>query len=69
MEKGLEKVCEERDDLRVQVEAQSRECVHLIQTRERLEADLALSHEKVHTSRLEVHPSVSLGGSKARGKT
>ncbi|XP_055364326.1 coiled-coil domain-containing protein 18-like isoform X2 [Betta splendens] len=53
-EKDLEKGCEERDELRVQLEAQSRECVLLIQTRERLEADLALSRERVHTSRLEV---------------
>lgn len=58
-EKDLEKLCEERDELKVKMECQSRECVHLNQTREGLEADLALSHEKLHTLHLEVHLSVS----------
>ncbi|XP_026217276.1 myosin-2 heavy chain-like isoform X2 [Anabas testudineus] len=53
-EKDLEKLCEERDELKVKMDSQSRECVHLNQTRERLEEDLALSHEKLHTSHLEV---------------
>ncbi|XP_044196214.1 trichohyalin-like isoform X2 [Thunnus albacares] len=53
-EKDLEKIREERDELRAQMEDRSRECVHLNQTKERLEADLALSHEKLHTSHLEV---------------
>ncbi|XP_019942742.2 polyamine-modulated factor 1-binding protein 1 isoform X1 [Paralichthys olivaceus] len=46
-EKDLEKLYQERDE-------QSRECVRLNQTKERLEADLALSHEKLHGSHLEV---------------
>ncbi|KAK2859353.1 hypothetical protein Q5P01_003973 [Channa striata] len=53
-EKELGKLCEERDVLRAKMEDQSRECVHLNQTRERLEADLAVSHEKMHTLHLEV---------------
>ncbi|CAK6951863.1 LOW QUALITY PROTEIN: myosin-11-like [Scomber scombrus] len=53
-ETALEKLCEERDELRAQMEDKSRECVHINQTKERLEADLALSHEKLHTSHLEV---------------
>ncbi|KAM7370028.1 hypothetical protein PAMP_011314 [Pampus punctatissimus] len=53
-EKCLKKLCEERDELRAQMEDRSKECVHLNQTKERLEADLALSHEKLHTSHLEV---------------
>ncbi|XP_045921525.1 putative uncharacterized protein MYH16 [Micropterus dolomieu] len=53
-EEALEKQCEERDVLRAKMEDRSREFVHLNQTKERLEADLALSHEKLHTSHLEV---------------
>ncbi|XP_042366821.1 myosin-9-like [Plectropomus leopardus] len=51
---ALEKLCKERDELRSKTEDQSREFVHINQTKERLEADLALSHEKLHTSHLEV---------------
>lgn len=54
-EKALQKLCEEKDELRAKMDDQSRECVHLKQTQERLEADLALSHEKLHTLHLEVH--------------
>ncbi|XP_032360070.1 trichohyalin [Etheostoma spectabile] len=53
-EKALEKLSEERDELRAKMKDQSRESVHLNQTKGRLEADLALSHEKLHTSHLEV---------------
>ncbi|XP_034718266.1 trichohyalin-like [Etheostoma cragini] len=53
-EKALEKLSKERDELRAKMKDQSRESVHLSQTKERLEADLALSHEKLHTSHLEV---------------
>ncbi|XP_033988117.1 trichohyalin-like isoform X2 [Trematomus bernacchii] len=53
-DKALEELCEEREKLRAKMEDRSRECVHLHQTKERLEADLALSHEKIHTSHLEV---------------
>ncbi|KAF3836028.1 hypothetical protein F7725_028586 [Dissostichus mawsoni] len=53
-DKALEELCEEREELRAKMEDRSRECVHLHQTRERLEADLALSHEKIHNSHLEV---------------
>ncbi|XP_035512531.1 nuclear mitotic apparatus protein 1-like [Morone saxatilis] len=53
-EKASEKLCEERDKLIAKMEDRGRECVHLHQTKERLEADLALSHEKLHTSHLEV---------------
>ncbi|XP_044032799.1 golgin subfamily A member 6-like protein 22 isoform X3 [Siniperca chuatsi] len=53
-EEALEKQCEERDELRAKMEDRSREFVHLNQTKERLEADLAVSHEKLHTSHLEV---------------
>ncbi|TMS08853.1 hypothetical protein E3U43_014400 [Larimichthys crocea] len=53
-ETALEKLCKERDELRAKMEDRGRECVHLNQTKERLEADLALSHEKLHTSHLEV---------------
>ncbi|XP_034416628.1 early endosome antigen 1-like [Cyclopterus lumpus] len=53
-EKALEKVSEERDELRAKMEDRSREFVHVNQTKERLEADLALSHEKGHTLHLEV---------------
>ncbi|XP_035855740.1 nuclear mitotic apparatus protein 1-like isoform X2 [Sander lucioperca] len=53
-EKALEKLSEERDELRAKMEDRSRESLHLNQTKERLEADLALSHEKLHTSHLEV---------------
>lgn len=59
-ETALEKLCKERDELRAKMEDRGRECVHLNQTKERLEADLALSHEKLHTSHLEVHLSLSL---------
>lgn len=58
-EKALEGLCEERDDLRAKMEDRGRECVHLNQTKGRLEADLALSHQKLHTSHLEVHVSLS----------
>ncbi|XP_078137178.1 uncharacterized protein LOC144537376 isoform X1 [Sander vitreus] len=53
-EKALEKLSEERDELRAKMEDRSRESLHLNQTKEGLEADLALSHEKLHTSHLEV---------------
>ncbi|TDG97162.1 hypothetical protein EPR50_G00223230 [Perca flavescens] len=53
-EKALEKLSEERDELRAKMEDRRRESVQLNQTKERLEADLALSHEKLHTSHLEV---------------
>ncbi|XP_034428943.1 golgin subfamily A member 6-like protein 22 isoform X2 [Hippoglossus hippoglossus] len=53
-EKDLEKLYQEKDELRAKMEEQSRECVRLNQTKERLEADLALSHEKLHGSHLEV---------------
>ncbi|CAB1446108.1 unnamed protein product [Pleuronectes platessa] len=53
-EKDLEKLHQERDELRAKMEEQSSECVRLNQTKERLEADLALSHEKFHGSHLEV---------------
>nr|XP_020462135.1 golgin subfamily A member 6-like protein 22 [Monopterus albus] len=53
-EKDLEKLCEERDELRAKMEDQSRQCVHLNHTREQLEADAARSHEKLHTTHLEV---------------
>ncbi|XP_071341553.1 early endosome antigen 1-like isoform X2 [Trachinotus anak] len=53
-EKDLEKLHQERDELRAKMDDQSKECVHLTQTKERLEADLALSHEKLHISHLEV---------------
>ncbi|XP_058501386.1 golgin subfamily A member 6-like protein 22 isoform X1 [Solea solea] len=53
-DKDLEKLYQVRDELRAKMEVQSRECVHLNQTKERLEADLALSHEKLHISHLEV---------------
>ncbi|XP_040922251.1 golgin subfamily A member 6-like protein 22 [Toxotes jaculatrix] len=53
-QKDLEKLYQERDELRAKMEDQGRECVHLNQTKERLEADLALSHEKLHISHLEV---------------
>ncbi|KAL3040959.1 hypothetical protein OYC64_011857 [Pagothenia borchgrevinki] len=52
--KQLSECQEEREKLRAKMEDRSRECVHLHQTKERLEADLALSHEKIHTSHLEV---------------
>ncbi|CAJ1082362.1 trichohyalin-like [Xyrichtys novacula] len=53
-EKALQKLCEEKDELRAKTDDRGRECVHLKQTQERLEADLALSHEKLHTLHLEV---------------
>nr|XP_046227148.1 myosin-2 heavy chain-like isoform X2 [Scatophagus argus] len=53
-ETALEKLCEERDELRAKMEDWGREFVDLSQTKERLEADLALCHEKLHTSHLEV---------------
>ncbi|XP_059183424.1 myosin-10-like [Centropristis striata] len=53
-EKALEQLSEKRDELRAKMEDRSRESVHLNQTKERLEADLALSHEKLHTSHLEI---------------
>ncbi|XP_053269035.1 myosin-13 [Pleuronectes platessa] len=53
-EKDLEKLHQERDELRAKMEEQSSECVRLNQTKERLEADLALSHEKLHGSHLEM---------------
>ncbi|KAG7236975.1 hypothetical protein INR49_032906 [Caranx melampygus] len=53
-EKHLEKLHQQRDELRAKMEDQSKECVHLTQTKERLGADLALSHEKLHISHLEV---------------
>lgn len=59
-EKDLEKQHQERDELRAKMEEQSRECVHLNQTKERLEADLAESHEKLRIAHLEVHLSLWL---------
>uniref|UniRef100_UPI0037E8A553 myosin heavy chain, skeletal muscle-like n=1 Tax=Semicossyphus pulcher TaxID=241346 RepID=UPI0037E8A553 len=53
-DKASQKLREERDELRAKMDDRSRECVHLNQTQERLEADLALSHEKLHTLHLEV---------------
>ncbi|XP_034562890.1 trichohyalin-like [Notolabrus celidotus] len=53
-ERALQKLCEEKDELRAKMDDRSRECVHLKQAQERLEADLALSHEKLHTLHLEV---------------
>ncbi|XP_029313140.1 polyamine-modulated factor 1-binding protein 1 isoform X4 [Cottoperca gobio] len=53
-EKASGEVCEERDELRAKMDDRSRECVHLNQTKDRLEADLAVSHEKLHTLHLEV---------------
>ncbi|XP_075936871.1 uncharacterized protein LOC142937701 [Anarhichas minor] len=53
-EEALEKVSEDSDELRAKMDDRSREFVHVNQTKERLEADLALSHEKVHTLHLEV---------------
>ncbi|KAG7526686.1 hypothetical protein JOB18_043903 [Solea senegalensis] len=53
-DEDLEKLYQVRDEFRAKMEEQSRECVHLNQAKERLEADLALSHEKLHISHLEV---------------
>ncbi|XP_005471781.1 myosin-9 isoform X2 [Oreochromis niloticus] len=53
-DRSLEKLREERDELRVLMEDRSRECAHLDRSKAKLEADLALSHEKLHTSHLEV---------------
>ncbi|XP_068438028.1 trichohyalin-like isoform X2 [Clinocottus analis] len=53
-EKALEEVSEERDELRAKMEDRSRASVHANRTKDRLEADLSLSHEKVHTLHLEV---------------
>ncbi|XP_029978575.1 early endosome antigen 1-like [Sphaeramia orbicularis] len=53
-ETSLKKLCEEKDELIARMEDRDREFVHLNQTKERLEADLALSHEKLQTSHLEV---------------
>ncbi|XP_026148611.1 myosin-10 isoform X2 [Mastacembelus armatus] len=53
-EKALEKLHKESDELKTKMEDQNRACVHLNQTRERMEADLALSHEKLNTLHLEV---------------
>uniref|UniRef100_UPI003AAB46B8 uncharacterized protein n=1 Tax=Centroberyx gerrardi TaxID=166262 RepID=UPI003AAB46B8 len=53
-ESVLERLREERDELRAKMEERSRECVGLSQTKERLETDLALSHEKHHNAHLEV---------------
>uniref|UniRef100_A0AAQ5WWK2 Uncharacterized protein n=1 Tax=Amphiprion ocellaris TaxID=80972 RepID=A0AAQ5WWK2_AMPOC len=53
-EKALEKLREETSEQRAKMEDHSRECAHLNQTKDRLEADLALSHKKLHTSHLEV---------------
>ncbi|XP_028289332.1 golgin subfamily A member 6-like protein 22 [Parambassis ranga] len=53
-EEDLEKLCKERDELKANIKDQSRERVHLSQTKDRLEADLAVIHQKLHTSHLEV---------------
>ncbi|XP_071402913.1 trichohyalin-like [Centroberyx affinis] len=53
-ESVLARLRKERDELRAKMEERSRECVGLSQTKERLETDLALSHEKHHTAHLEV---------------
>ncbi|XP_004546577.3 uncharacterized protein LOC101464292 [Maylandia zebra] len=52
-DRSLEKLREERDELRILMEDQSKECAHLDRSKAKLEADLALSH-KLHTSHLEV---------------
>ncbi|XP_039900187.1 golgin subfamily A member 6-like protein 6 isoform X3 [Simochromis diagramma] len=52
-DRSLEKLREERDELRVLMEDRSKECAHLDRSKAKLEADLALSH-KLHTSHLEV---------------
>ncbi|XP_041824608.1 median body protein-like isoform X2 [Melanotaenia boesemani] len=51
---SLAKLHDEKDELRAKTEDQSRECVHLNQIKEKLEAELALCREKLHTSHLEV---------------
>lgn len=53
-ESALEKLSVEREELRAKMEGRGRECVHLNQTKERLEADLAVCHDKLHTLHLEV---------------
>ncbi|XP_042069656.1 golgin subfamily A member 6-like protein 22 isoform X2 [Haplochromis burtoni] len=52
-DRSLEKLREERDELRVLMEDRSKECAHLDRSKAKLEADLTLSH-KLHTSHLEV---------------
>ncbi|XP_055007238.1 myosin-11-like [Boleophthalmus pectinirostris] len=53
-DKAFDKLCEEKDELRAKMADQHKEYIHLKHNTERLEADLALSHEKLHTSHLEV---------------
>lgn len=53
-EKALEKQHEERNELRAAMEDRGREFVHLSHSKAELEADLAQSHEKLHSSHLEV---------------
>lgn len=59
-ETDLEKLCKEKDELTAKMEDHGRECVHLSQTKQRLEADLALCHDKLRTSQLEVYPFSTL---------
>lgn len=54
----LEQLSKERDDLRTKLEEQKVQCVHVNQSKERLEADLAQSHDKLHISHLEVRGSL-----------
>ncbi|XP_054621778.1 golgin subfamily A member 3-like isoform X2 [Dunckerocampus dactyliophorus] len=54
LEKSLEKLCEERDDLRAKMEGTSRKCVHLNLTRDKPEADSAVSREKPRSCHSEV---------------
>lgn len=59
-EMAFQKLDKERGEQRAETEDQSREYVHLNQIKERLEADLALCHDKLQTLHLEVLLSVSL---------
>lgn len=50
----LQKLGEERNELRAMVEDRDREALKLSRARETLEADLALCQEKLHTAHFEV---------------
>lgn len=50
----MEELREERDELRAKMEERARERVHLSQTNEKLEADLAARRDKTRTLHLEV---------------
>lgn len=50
----LQKLGQERDELRAVVEDRDREALHVSRARETLEADLALCQEKLNTAHLEV---------------